>query len=221
MTPVLLAKKLTKTFVTPTQLEILRGIDLSVDSGKSVAITGRSGEGKSTLLHILGTLEKPTSGELLILGQPTDTIPLPKLRNRHLGFIFQSFHLLEESSALENILMPARIARSPQREALERAHFLLEQVDLTDRARFLVKQLSGGEKQRIAIARALFHNPAILFADEPTGSLDLSHAEQVHQILIESTKQMNTSLILVTHNPTLARLCDDHYTLNNGHLCKS
>lgn len=221
MTPVLLARQLTKTFLTPTSLEILRGIDLSVDPGKSVAITGRSGEGKSTLLHILGTLEKPTSGELLILGEPTHATPLPQLRNRHLGFIFQSFHLLEESSAFDNILMPARIARSPRKEACERASFLLEQVGLIDRARFLVKHLSGGEKQRIAIARALFHNPAILFADEPSGSLDQAHAEQVHQILMESTKQMNTSLILVTHNPTLARLCDDHYTLNNGLLCKS
>ncbi len=221
---VLLAENLSKTFYTPHSLRILQSIHLSVQSGESIAITGRSGEGKSTLLHILGTLEAPTDGKLWINGLLTSSTPLPELRNKQVGFIFQSFHLLEDSSVIENVLMPAKIARLPthsKSSAYDRARSLLDRVGLLPRAHFLSKQLSGGEKQRVALARALFNDPPLILADEPTGNLDKTNSQMVHQLLLELTQQSGKTLIVATHDLELAQLCDRQYTLKEGFLCTS
>ena len=182
---------------------------------------GSSGEGKSTLLHILGTLEQPSSGQLEICGQPTDTSSLPSLRNRHIGFIFQSFNLLEEDTVLDNVLMPARIAREPTHSrspAYRRALQLLEKVGLSSRIRFLAKLLSGGEKQRVAIARALLNNPDLILADEPSGNLDYGNSQAIHQLLLMLTKEEGKTLVIVTHDSELASLCDKTYQLKDGKL---
>lgn len=193
---------------------ILHDISLEVEAGQTVAITGKSGEGKSTLLHILGTLEKPSSGELFICGKPLKN--LPQIRNRHIGFIFQSFNLLEEYTVLENVLMPGKIGRHKLDHI--RALTLLEEVGLSHRADFPAKLLSGGEKQRAAIARALYNDPDLILADEPSGNLDHSHSVAIHEMLIGSAKKRNKALIIVTHDPELASLCDRTYLLMDGIL---
>lgn len=221
MEPLLQAKKLRKTFYNPNPIEILKGIDLDVKRGETVAILGRSGQGKSTLLQILGTLENPTSGTMILAGQTVGPFNKPKIRNKHIAFVFQSFHLLDDYTALENILMPARIARedvSTHSQALQCANALLELVGLTDRAHFNTKLLSGGEKQRVAIARALCNNPDILFADEPSGNLDKQTSKTIHDLLIGFAKKENKALILVTHDLELASLCDRRLLLEDGHL---
>ncbi len=182
---------------------------------------GRSGEGKSTLLHILGTLEKPCQGTLEIADQDADSFNKTILRNRHIGFIFQSFHLLEDCTTLENVLMPAKIARrsvKPHSEAREHALHLLNQVGLSDRIHYNVKQLSGGEKQRAAIARALCNDPDIILADEPSGNLDRQNAEIIYEILFSFVEKRNKALIAVTHDTVLANRCQTRYQLQNGIL---
>ncbi len=169
--PLLKATKLTKKFCSPAPLEVLKGIDLEIFPGESVAITGKSGEGKSTLLHILGTLEKASGGTLEICGQDVSQCSLPQLRNKHIGFIFQSYNLLDDYTTLENVLMSAKIARQathPGSPSHTRALKLLEAVGLKDRASYMAKLLSGGEKQRAAIARALCNDPDLILADEPS-----------------------------------------------------
>lgn len=222
--PLLTAKNLRKTFHNPNPIEILKGIDLEVAHGETVAILGRSGQGKSTLLQILGTLENPSEGSLSIADQEVTAFNKSRIRNRNIAFVFQSFHLLEDYTALENVLMPARIARadlSAQSPARRRATELLELVGLTDRAHFNTKLLSGGEKQRVAIARALCNNPDILFADEPSGNLDKQTSQAIHDLLIGFAKQEGKALILVTHDMDLARLCDQRYILEAGHLSRA
>jgi len=219
--PLLTAKNLRKTFHSPNPIEILKGIDLEVIRGETVAILGRSGQGKSTLLQILGTLENPSDGSLTIAGQEVTVFNKSRIRNRNIAFVFQSFHLLEDYTALENVLMPARIARadlSAQSPARRRATELLELVGLESRAHFNTKLLSGGEKQRVAIARALCNNPDILFADEPSGNLDKQTSQAIHELLLNFAKKENKALILVTHDLDLARLCDKRYILEAGHL---
>lgn len=221
MEKLLVAKNLRKTFHNPTAVEILKGIDLEVARGETVAILGRSGQGKSTLLQILGTLEKPSSGTLRLAGQQVGPFNKSKIRNRHLAFVFQSFHLLEDYTALENVLMPARIARADLSEngkAVVRAKELLEVVGLTERTHFNTKLLSGGEKQRVAIARALCNNPDILFADEPSGNLDKQTSKSIHDLLIGFAKSEGKALILVTHDLELASLCDRRCVLEDGVL---
>ncbi|MBS0606327.1 MAG: ABC transporter ATP-binding protein [Parachlamydiales bacterium] len=223
---IIIAKKLSKSFSSPSEVHVLKEVDLEIEKGKAVAIMGKSGEGKSTLLHILGTLEKPTSGELLLCGQSIDSVPLAPLRNHHIGFIFQSFNLLEDYTVLENILMPAKIARLPTHlhsPSYKRAQMLLEKIGLSSRANFLAKLLSGGEKQRVAIARALLNNPELILADEPSGNLDHMHSQAVHQLLLQLTKEEGKTLVVVTHDPELASLCDHTYLLKDGKLgtCKS
>lgn len=223
-TPLLVAKNIRKTFFTPSPISILRGIDLSLSEGESVAITGKSGEGKSTLLHILGTLEPPTDGELILCGQSIHSTSLPLLRNRFIGFVFQGFHLLEEMTVLDNVLMPAKIGRratTPGSSAYERAKTLIEQVSLTPRTDFLVKHLSGGEKQRVALARALLNDPPLILADEPSGNLDRAHSQIIHQLLLELTCRQGKTLIVVTHDRELASLCHQQYSLKEGLLCTS
>lgn len=213
------ASKIIKKFTYPQTLTLLQGIDLTVEKGETVAIMGRSGEGKSTLLHILGTLDSPSSGTLEICGKGATSSNLSHIRSELIGFVFQSFHLLEDYTVIQNVLMPARIARksvsklSPTYISAEK---LLHQVGLGDRMHHFGKQLSGGEKQRVAIARALCNDPAILFADEPSGNLDRTTAQGIHELLLSFAKEQQKSLILVTHDQELASLCDKTYVLKNG-----
>ena len=217
------ATRVKKHFFSPLKVELLREISLELEEGSSVAIMGKSGEGKSTLLHILGTLEKPTSGEIEICGQLTHEVCPNHLRNEQIGFIFQSYNLLDQYTTLENILMPAKIARKSTgvgSASYVRALRLLEQLELSSRAHFLAKQLSGGEKQRTAIARALCNNPALILADEPSGNLDYAQSHLIHKLLLSLTKQYQKTLIVVTHDKELASLCDRIYILKDGCLCE-
>lgn len=218
---VLKAKQITKRFLTPVSIEILKGIDLEIRRGESVAIVGKSGEGKSTLLHVLGTLEKPSSGTLEICGQNIAESPLFLLRNRHIGFVFQSYHLLDDHTVLDNVLMPAKIARQSIHrgsKAYRRALNLLEIVGLDSRTGFLTKLLSGGEKQRVAIARALCNDPDLILADEPSGNLDHAHSQEVHALLTNLARDFNKSLIVVTHDKELSSLCSKTLLLKDGNL---
>lgn len=215
------AAGISKSFHHPKSIEILKGISLQVRAGESIAIVGRSGEGKSTLLQILGTLEEPTKGSLFIGGDQVTHSNKAALRNRKIGFVFQSFHLLEDYTALENVLMPARIARQEVHDGSQ-AHtnglMLLEKVGLSDRAHFHTKFLSGGEKQRVALARAMCNNPSLIFADEPSGNLDGHTAQMIHQILFKFAQQPSKALLLVTHDPELASLCTRQYELRDGFI---
>lgn len=218
---ILKAKKIHKSFTHPIKTEILKGIDLEVHHGETVSIMGRSGEGKSTLLHILGTLEKACQGELEIDGHDTAAYNHSTIRNKSVGFIFQSFHLLEDCTSLENVLMPAKIARrstSPKSEAFQHAIHLLETVGLSERMHHNVKQLSGGEKQRVAIARALCNDPSLILADEPSGNLDRKNAELIYEILFSFVSDKKKSLIAVTHDDALAQMCETRYQLQSGLL---
>jgi lipoprotein-releasing system ATP-binding protein len=218
---ILKAQGLQKTFSRPANIQILKGVDLEVMRGDTVAIMGRSGEGKSTLLHILGTLESPSSGTLQISNQTIHRFNKSKIRNRHISFIFQSFHLLEDYSALENVLMPARVGRRPTAKGTElyqKGIALLEKVGLGDRIHFSAKLLSGGEKQRVAIARALLNNPDIIFADEPSGNLDRQTARMIHELLMGFCKDEGKTLIVVTHDQELAQLCSKQFRLKEGVL---
>ncbi len=215
------AKDIKKHFSSPVPVQLLHEVSLEVEKGAAVAIMGKSGEGKSTLLHILGTLEKPTSGELEICGKRAHPSFNDELRNRHIGFIFQSYNLLEEYSVLDNVLMPARIARKDLHKSgpiYSRALELLDSVGLSSRAHFLAKLLSGGEKQRTAIARALCNDPELILADEPSGNLDNQHSQAIHQLLIQLSRQHQKTLIVVTHDKELASLCDQIFVLKSGNL---
>lgn len=220
---ILKAEKIKKQFFHPVKLDLLKGVDLEVAQGETCAIMGRSGEGKSTLLQILGTLDNPTEGSLTIASHPVVRGNHTFLRNKHLGFVFQSFHLLEDYTVLQNVLMPSRIARegvSPNSEAFQRGLNLLTKVGLIDRKDHFAKQLSGGEKQRVAIARALQNNPSIILADEPSGNLDRKTAEGIHDILLNFAHEQGKTLIVVTHDEELANLCQSLYRLNSGLLDK-
>lgn len=220
MTPILEARNITKTFMYPQQVHILNGIDLQIFPGQSIALFGKSGEGKTTLMHILGTIETPTSGELLLDGAPmpsnTDAI-----RNSRFGFIFQAFHLMHDMSVIDNILLPATIGRKSTGKnspTYRRAQELIEMVQLQHRATFSIHKLSGGERQRVAIARALINDPDIIFADEPTGSLDPATAAGIASLLLTITRSCNKALLLVTHNAELASLSSAQYRLQGGML---
>lgn len=224
MEHILQANNLSKIFYQPQKTVILNELNISIKAGESAAIIGPSGVGKTTLLHILATLEKPSSGELYIAGQNTQKVNCAKLRNTHIGFVFQNFHLLEEYTSLENVLMPAYIGRKTvhaKSTAYQNALQLLERVEMQSRSNFLAKHLSGGEKQRIAIARALCNNPKILFADEPTGNLDEHNSKIIHQILIDCCQKLKKTLIVVTHDLALAGLCEKIYKLENKKIVLS
>jgi lipoprotein-releasing system ATP-binding protein len=200
-------------------LPILNGVNLSVNQSEIVAIVGASGAGKSTLLHILGTLEPPDSGELLI--RDTDVLKLSEkkladFRNRHIGFVFQFHHLLPEFSALENVCMPAWIAKSDKKATTQRAKDLLTLLKMDHRLNHKPAQLSGGEQQRIAIARSLINNPAIVLADEPTGNLDSENSNTIFAMMNELRNELKQTFILVTHNQELAKLSDRFYTMKDG-----
>ncbi len=213
---ILRAKALKKSYYAPSEVQVLCGASIEVSRGEAVAIMGKSGEGKSTLLHILGTLEKPCSGEIEFMGRPLASYSLPVLRNQKIGFVFQSYNLLEDYTLLENLLMPAHIARkTPDRT---RADQLLGEVGLEGRAHFLTKHLSGGEKQRASIARALFNDPDLILADEPSGNLDRINSQTIHELLLKTVKERKKTLIVVTHDRELADLCDRQLTLKDGVL---
>jgi len=201
------------------QLEVLKGVDIEVKKGEMVSIVGSSGAGKSTLLHILGTLDKPDSGSIWLNDQSIDHLKGEKLaafRNRHIGFVFQFHHLLPEFSALENICIPGWIAGASKKDLRSRALELLSLLGLADRAEHKPNQLSGGEQQRVAVARALINQPDIIFADEPTGNLDSTNAKELHQLFGTLRDQFNQTFLIVTHNEELAALSDRTLHMRDG-----
>jgi lipoprotein-releasing system ATP-binding protein len=202
-------------------LRILDGVDFVLSQGEAVAVTGASGAGKSTLLHILGALDRPTEGEVLIDGRPVAGLgdeELAAVRNRRIGFVFQFHHLLREFTALENVMMPALIARTPFAEAERRARQLLEDVGLAERVTHKPRQLSGGEQQRVAVARALVNDPVVLLADEPSGNLDTETSARLHDLLFDLRERKSLSLVVVTHNVALARRADRQLVVAGGRL---
>ena len=202
-------------------LTVLRDLDLAVEQGEMVAIMGASGVGKSTLLHVLGGLDRADAGSIAIAGEAVTRMPdaaLVAFRNRHVGFVFQFHHLLPEFTALENAEMPMRIARLPLDEARDRATELLRRVGLAERLEHRPGMLSGGEQQRGAVARALVMRPSLLLADEPTGDLDEQTADSLHQLLRDMHRAYNLTSIIATHNPRLAGACDRVLRLENGKL---
>jgi lipoprotein-releasing system ATP-binding protein len=202
-------------------LEVLKGVDISIPTGEIVSIVGSSGAGKSTLLHILGTLDTADEGTIWLDGQRIDQLSGKKLaafRNRHIGFVFQFHHLLPEFSALENVCIPGWIAGRKKNEVQERALQLLETLGLKDRTDNKPQQLSGGEQQRVAVARALINNPSIVFADEPTGNLDSTHARELHELFVQLRNEMNQTFLIVTHNEELAGMSDRVLHMRDGKI---
>ncbi len=200
-------------------LEVLRGVDLSVAKGELVAIMGASGAGKTTLLEILGTLSRPSSGSLLIEGTDVTSLgdrELAAFRGRRIGFVFQAHHLLPEFTALENVMIPALIAGRSTSQARSRATELLTRLGLGDRLGHKPSELSGGEQQRTAIARALINEPAVLLADEPTGNLDSVTKEEIHSLLLELRRELGQTIVIVTHDPALAGICDRTLVMRDG-----
>ena len=209
-------KNITKSFGS---LQVLKGIDLHINKGEIVSIVGPSGAGKTTLLQIIGTLDKPDSGSIVIDGIDVSNLSKAKLsdfRNRHLGFVFQFHQLLPEFTALENIMIPAFIAGSSQSEAKERAMELLKFMGLEDRASHKPNELSGGEKQRVAVARALVNKPAVILADEPSGSLDSKNKAELHQLFFDLRDKLGQTFVIVTHDESLAATTDRTIHMKDG-----
>lgn len=203
------------------KVEVLRNIDFQVASGEGIGIIGASGSGKSTLLHILGGLDKPTSGEVRIQGQGLNSlsqVAIGQLRNRHLGFVYQFHHLLPEFSALENVMMPLLVARKSRAETQAAAAEILEKVGLGSRMTHRPGELSGGERQRAAIARALVTDPACLLADEPTGNLDRKNALNILDMMMELKQELGTALVVVTHDDEMAARFDRVLNMTDGAL---
>jgi len=215
-------RNLHKTFIKDGQkIEVLKGIDLAIAGGDSLAVVGVSGAGKSTLIHILGTLDRPTSGAVLFDGIDVYTWPEQKLaafRNRKIGFVFQFNNLLPEFSSLENVMMPALIQRIPKKAAARRAEAILAEVGLEDRTTHKPGELSGGEQQRVAIARALILEPDIILTDEPTGNLDTETGKKIEDILIALNQTKRITLIVVTHNHSLADRMSHQIGLRDGRM---
>jgi lipoprotein-releasing system ATP-binding protein len=223
MTPLLEARALRKTYRGGDLelVEVLNQVDLTVARGEVVAVVGASGAGKSTLLHLLGALDEPTGGEILLDGVSYGSLredQRNELRNRRLGFVFQFHHLLREFTALENVAMPLWIAGWRRRRAEAKAAELLAAVGLAGRLRHRPAQLSGGEQQRCAVARALVHDPALLLADEPSGNLDHAHSGLLHDLLLNLARTFEAALVVVTHNRALAERADRILLLENGRL---
>lgn len=202
-------------------LQVLKDVSLELNRGEIVSIVGSSGAGKSTLLHILGTLDQPDSGTLELQDTPLHELKGSKLaafRNRHMGFVFQFHHLLPEFTALENICIPAWIAGTTKKEAAEKATILLEKLGLAGRGHHRPTELSGGEQQRVAVARALINQPALVLADEPTGNLDSHHARELHELFLQLRDDLGNSFLIVTHNKELAAMSDRILQMKDGEI---
>ena len=211
-------KGITKSFGS---LQVLKGIDLHIDKGEVVSIVGPSGAGKTTLLQIIGTLDKPDSGSIEVDGIDVRSLSTKKLsdfRNQHLGFVFQFHQLLPEFSALENIMLPGLLAHRPTREVKQRAAELLDFLGLSERAAHKPSELSGGEQQRVAVARALINDPAIILADEPSGSLDSHNKEELHRLFFDLRDRFNQTFVIVTHDEGLAAMCDRTLKMRDGRI---
>lgn len=213
-------KGITKSFGS---LQVLKGIDLHIDKGEVVSIVGPSGAGKTTLLQIIGTLDRPDSGSIIVEGidvRKLSTKQLSDFRNQHIGFVFQFHQLLPEFTAIENIMIPAFIAGKSNSEAKKRAQELLEFMGLADRAQHKPNELSGGEKQRVAVARALVNNPAVILADEPSGSLDSKNKQELHQLFFDLRDKFGQTFVIVTHDENLAQITDRTIKMRDGLLEK-
>jgi lipoprotein-releasing system ATP-binding protein len=200
-------------------INVLKGVDLTINKGEIACIVGASGAGKSTLLQIIGTLEKPDKGKLTIDNQEIVSLNqkhLAAFRNKKIGFVFQFHHLLPEFTALENICIPAYISGTSKKEATEKAMQLLEYMNLINRKDHKPSMLSGGEQQRIAVARALINNPAVILADEPSGNLDSQSAKDLHQLFFDLRDKTGQTFVIVTHNPQLAEMADKTFTMKDG-----
>jgi lipoprotein-releasing system ATP-binding protein len=214
---------ITATGITKSygNLQVLKGVDVHINKGEVVSIVGASGAGKSTLLHILGTLDRPDSGKVMFEEQVVTSMSsrqLAQFRNKHIGFIFQFHNLLPEFTALENVCIPAFIAKSDVKESEQRAQELLHFLGLAERAQHKPNQLSGGEQQRVAVARALMNNPDVILADEPSGNLDSKNARELHQLFFTLREKYNQTFVIVTHNDELAGLADRALVMKDGRL---
>jgi lipoprotein-releasing system ATP-binding protein len=218
MALLLTAEDVTKAFGS---IRVLKGVNIDVQQGEIVSIVGPSGSGKSTLLHILGTLDSADSGSIALDNKPLHTMnprSLAAFRNQNIGFVFQFHHLLPEFTALENVCIPAWIAKKNKKDTTERASQLLELLGLSARMENKPGQLSGGEQQRVAVARALINNPKIVFADEPTGNLDSANAKELHQLFFDLRKQFSQTFLVVTHNEELAGMSDRTLHMKDGKM---
>ena len=214
----LTAKNIYKSYES---LEVLKGVSISIAKGEIVSIVGSSGAGKSTLLHILGTLDNADKGEIYLADQRVDTLKgnaLATFRNTHIGFVFQFHHLLPEFTALENVCIPGWIAGKKKKAVIEQGKFLLNTLLLGSKFENKPQQLSGGEQQRVAVARALINSPQIIFADEPTGNLDSKNAGQMHELFIQLRSQFNQTFLIVTHNEELAKVSDRTIHMIDGKI---
>lgn len=212
------AANITKNY---NSLQVLRGVDVLIEKGEIVSIVGSSGAGKSTLLHILGTLDKPDQGSVSLDDKRFESLTGKKLaafRNKHIGFVFQFHHLLPEFTAIENVCIPGWIAGTPKKAVLDRARNLLTTLGLGQRLDHKPQQLSGGEQQRVAVARALINNPSIIMADEPTGNLDSANAKELHQLFIDLREKFNQTFLIVTHNEELAQMSDRILHMKDGKI---
>ena len=214
----LVAKNISKSY---GKLAVLKSVDLSIAASEIIAIVGASGAGKSTLLHLLGTLDKTDTGSIIFDGTDFTKLndkALSAFRNQHMGFIFQFHHLLPEFTALENVCIPAYIAKENKADADARGLKLLTQLGLADRAEHKPSELSGGEQQRVAIARAHINQPSIIFADEPTGNLDSNNANEINELFLKIRKEMGVAIVIVTHNSALASIADRQLHMKDGNL---
>ncbi len=212
----IIGKQITKKY---GQLDVLKGVDLHIRESEVVSIVGSSGAGKTTLLTILGTLDKATSGEILFNNINITSLSEKKLaafRNQHIGFVFQFHHLLPEFTALENVCIPAFINKTSKKDAEQKAHGLLDLLGLKHRAQHKPSELSGGEQQRVAVARALINNPKVIFADEPSGNLDSENAQNLHQLFFRLRDELKQTIVVVTHNEALANTTDRKLVMKDG-----